>query len=69
MTLPGFTMMDIQDPKKKLEKLKERLEHIDQQIKELEDKKWIIFCEISHLDDHIEWSDFFGKGKAKGDAK
>jgi hypothetical protein len=53
MTLPGFTMMDIQDPKKKLEKLNERLQYIDSQIAELEEKKWLILCEMSLIHEEL----------------
>lgn len=54
MTLPGFTMADIPGPIKKLERLQERLHHIDAQIAELKDRKWIILSEMSDLIDELE---------------
>jgi hypothetical protein len=51
MSLPGFTLTDAKSPQEKMRKLIERADHIDQQMKELEDKKWIILSELSDLND------------------
>ena len=49
MTLPGFTLTDTVSPLDRIKKMEERVKHIDQQIKELQDKKWIILSEMVDL--------------------
>jgi prefoldin subunit 5 len=33
----------------KIKKLKERILHIDEEIKELEDRRWLMECEMDNL--------------------
>jgi len=49
----GFTMNGIKDPIIRKRKLIERQEHIDNQIRELEDKKWLISHEINLIDNGV----------------
>lgn len=46
-------MMDIQSPLKRVKKLQERMEHIENEIKILEDRKQLIFLECCLLLDSI----------------
>ena len=45
----GPTLSDERDPEKRLQKLCERRQHIEDQIAELKDKHYIIESEISEL--------------------
>ena len=53
MTLQGSTMQDILNPQKKLNKLQERINHIDATVVELKDKRKIMVYEIEQILDGI----------------
>jgi hypothetical protein len=46
---PGLTMNACKDPAKRIKKLDERIEHIDLEIAQLEDKRYIMVCEKQKL--------------------
>ena len=50
----GFTMQDIQDPLIKLNRMLERVKPIDEQIKELEDRKWLLLSEMANINDQLK---------------
>jgi cell division protein FtsB len=49
MTQPGFTLNETKDPVRRMQKLHERRQHIEDTIEQLQDQHFIIEGEIAGL--------------------
>lgn len=50
---PGLTMNACTNPARRIKKLDERIEHIDHEIAQLKDKRYIMVCEQKKLYEEI----------------